>query len=196
MGNKMIEVAKRRPELWPQEMPSPDEVCGEVVDSHRLLDSEDFPVMLCHGDFKPSNVILATSEDSVTIIDHELAGPNYRGFDLMKIFRTELQPSSASMKLFLRSYISSIGSPATDADVAALICETKMFEPLTWLEAACFFLAMPHLKPEQTSRWNALALDRWAKYQATKDVEHTNSDGSLSKGGDLNSACTLKGLVH
>jgi len=166
--NKMIEVAKRRPELWPQEMPSPEEVCGEVAESRRALDSEDFQVMLCHGDFKPSNVILATSEDCVTIIDHELAGPNYRGFDLMKIFRTDSQPSALSMKMFFSSYLKAIGQPSSAVHVAGLVREAKKFEPLTWLEAACFFLAMPQLKPQETSRWNALAVDRWSKYMSAK----------------------------
>merc|ERR1712217_595561 len=166
--DKMIEVAKRRPELWPQEMPSPETVCGEVADSRRMLDGADFPVMLCHGDFKPSSVILATNEDCVTIIDHELAGPNYRGFDLMKVFRTDSQSSALSMKMFFSSYLKSMGQPSTDVQVAALVREAKMFEPLTWLEAACFFLAMPQLKPQETPRWNALAVDRWSKYMSAK----------------------------
>jgi len=171
--DKMIEAAKRRPELWPQGMPSSDEVCREIVASRQILEVEDFPVVLCHGDFKPSNVILKAGEESVTIIDHELAGPNYRGFDLMKVFRTDSKPCASSMKTFFATYLkttskSSSGQPSSDAQVAALVREAKMFEPLTWLEAACFFLAMPQLKPQQASRWNALALDRWCKYVSTK----------------------------
>jgi len=166
--DKMLEVAKRRPELWPEDMPALEEVCSEVATSRQMLDRKALPVVLCHGDFKPSNVILGRNEDSVSIIDHELAGPNYRGFDLMKIFRTELKPSAASMEHFLRSYLESTGKPTSDSDLADIIQETKMFEPLTWLEAACFFLAMPQLKPQQTSFWNELAADRWTKYMATK----------------------------
>merc|ERR1719323_2710117 len=119
--DKMIETAKRRPELWPQGMPSSDEVCREIVASRQLLEVENFPVVLCHGDFKPSNVILNAGEESVTIIDHELAGPNYRGFDLMKIFRTDSQTCSSSMRMFFQSYLKSTGQPGSDAQLAALV---------------------------------------------------------------------------
>ena len=46
-------------------------------------------IVLAHGDLKPSNVLLI-GEDPVDLqlIDLELSGPNYRGFDLMKLFRT------------------------------------------------------------------------------------------------------------
>jgi len=167
---KMLEAAMRRPELWPQGMPSPEDVSREVSASRRSLTSSDFPVVLCHGDFKPSNVVLSKDRGRVAIIDHELAGPNYRGFDLMKLFRTDEKPSESAMEHFLLSYLKSTNQPTSDTHLADILRETKIFEPLTWLEAACFFLAMPQLKPQQTSRWNSLAMDRWTKYVTTKGV--------------------------
>merc|ERR1712043_35150 len=46
--------------------------------------------------------------------------------------------------------------------------EAYMFEPLTWLEASVFFLALPLFKPGETAKWNALAIDRWQKYTETR----------------------------
>jgi len=52
--------------------------------------------------------------------------------------------------------------------VAALTAETRRFEPLTWLEALVFFLAMLQFKPLEAERWQKLAVDRWEKYVTTK----------------------------
>jgi thiamine kinase-like enzyme len=165
--DRMMEVASRKPELWPVEMPNIEVVLEEVKKTKDVLNDLQPHVVLCHGDMKPSNVIYNESVDEVHIIDHELAGPNYRAFDLMKIFRTAGKQSATSMDHFLRSYCETIDK---EADVANIMEETRIFEPLTWLEACCFFLALPQFKPQDTSRWNSLALDRWDKYLATKAV--------------------------
>jgi hypothetical protein len=50
------------------------------------------PVVFAHGDLKPSNM-MRTPDDAhpphLLFIDLELAGPNYRGFDIMKLFRAD-----------------------------------------------------------------------------------------------------------
>jgi thiamine kinase-like enzyme len=165
--DKMMEVASRKPELWPQEMPSMEVVLEEVEKTKVVVKDMQPRVVLCHGDLKPSNVIYNKSVDEVHIIDHELAGPNYRAFDLMKLFRTAGKQSDTSMEHFLQSYCETMDAKP---DVAKIKEEARIFEPLTWLEAACFFLALPQFKPQDTARWNSLALDRWDKYQATKAV--------------------------
>jgi len=166
--DKMLEAAGRKPELWPQAMPSLDAITEEVRRARIAVEMHNYPVVLCHGDFKPSNVILSKT-GKVQFIDHELAGPNYRAFDLMKVFRTAEKTSESSMEHFLRTYVGSTGQEESEERVADIMKETKIFKPLTWLEAACFFLALPQFKPNETSRWHALALDRWEQYEATKD---------------------------
>jgi len=170
--DKMVEAAARKPELWPEEMPSLDVISQEVAKARAAVEKSHYPIVLCHGDFKPSNVVL-NKNGEIYFIDHELAGPNYRAFDLMKIFRTAEKTSETSIEHFLFTYLASIGEEGqepSEEELGDIIQETKLFESLTWLEAACFFLALPQFKPQQTSRWNALALDRWQKYEATKDA--------------------------
>jgi 3-dehydroquinate synthase/2-deoxy-scyllo-inosose synthase len=185
--NKNLEVAARRPELWAEAVPGLDVVCLELNRIRMVIELRECPIVLCHGNLKPSNVFLREnpvkrlaglsndlwkcvfdfSGDSICFIDHELGGPNYRAFDLMKVFRTDGKSSQASMEYFLHAYARNM---AQEDSIAEILDETRLFECLTWLEAACFYLAMPQFKPTETSRWNALALDRWQKYEATKDV--------------------------
>jgi len=168
--DRMVDAAARKPELWPEGMPSLDVLTEEVRKARIAVEKRNYPTVLCHGDFKPSNVIL-NSQGEIYFIDHELAGPNYRAFDLMKLFRTAGKSSDKSMEHFLRSYAATMQRhEPTEQEVEDLIQETQLFKSLTWLEAACFFLALPQFKPAETSRWNALALDRWQQYEATKGL--------------------------
>merc|ERR1711934_1332524 len=97
------------------------------------------------------NVILTGEQPyAVSIIDFELGGPNYRGFDLFKIFRTALPFSDKCMEHFVQTYLDSSRSAADD--VPALLAETHRFEPLTWLEAAVFFLTLLQFKPQEAAR--------------------------------------------
>lgn len=166
---KMVEAAGRRPELWPKGMPSLKCIEQEITKARTAVEKSSYPIVLCHGDFKPSNVIL-NKENEIKLIDHELGGPNYRAFDLMKVFRTAGKSSEASMEHFLKSYVKCFGKETSEEELSDILQETKIFECLTWLEAACFFLALPQFKPQETDRWNDLALDRWEKYESTKDA--------------------------
>ncbi|KAH8066447.1 hypothetical protein JL722_889 [Aureococcus anophagefferens] len=95
--------------------------------------------VLGHGDFKPSNVLL--HDGAAVFIDFELAGPNYRGYDIFKLFRTnEMAPASdAELLRFIAVYLAEGGADSGDAEAARCLAESKLFEPLTWLEAAIFF---------------------------------------------------------
>jgi len=166
--DKMVDVAARKPELWPEEMPGVDILSQEILKARAAVEKRSCPVVLCHGDFKPSNVVINSRGDKIHLIDHELGGPNFRAFDLMKVFRTAEKTSEEGMEHFLRTYVESVGQDPSEEVIKDIMEETKFFECLTWLEAACFFLALPQFKPKETSRWNALALDRWEKYEATK----------------------------
>jgi thiamine kinase-like enzyme len=168
--DKMVEAARRKPELWPEGMPSVDVVTEEVEKAKAAIEKSTYPIVLCHGDFKPSNVVLDKC-GKVFFIDHELAGPNYRAFDLMKVFRTAMKSSEPSMQHFLRLYLRQVnGREPKEQELAVIKQETMLFESLTWLEAACFFLALPQFKAQDIPRWHALALDRWEKYESTKQA--------------------------
>lgn len=164
--DKMMEVVAQKPELMPASMPGIEPINAAIRGARAALEEHSPRLVLGHGDFKPSNVIRHL--DTVTLIDFELGGPNYRGFDLMKVFRTALPMSEACMRHFLRTYAEQVGDAHVESDVQALVEETLRFEPLTWLEAAVFFLTLPQFKPDETSRWNALALDRWTKFEETR----------------------------
>jgi len=166
--DKMLQAAGRKLELWPQGMPSIQGIEEEITKARAAVAKRSYPIVLCHGDFKPSNVIL-NKDNEIKLIDHELAGPNYRAFDLMKVFRTADKSSQTSMEHFLESYLACFGKDASQEELSDLLQETQNFECLTWLEAACFFLALPQFKPQETEKWNNLAVDLWEKYEATKE---------------------------
>ena len=131
-----------------------------------IRDDENACVVLAHGDLKPSNVILTQSDaPEVQLIDLELSGPNYRGFDLMKLFRTSPQQySEERLRHFLKVYCDAMNVD----DVARVEAETKLFLPVTWLEATVFFALVLVLEPQGSDdheKWEALFLDRWRQYQ-------------------------------
>ncbi|CAK0909378.1 unnamed protein product [Prorocentrum cordatum] len=163
--DKMMGVVQEKPELIPEGMPNLEAIREKVHEAKRLLQGHEPKVVFGHNDFKPSNVML--TEGGIKIIDFELSGPNYRGFDLMKVFRTAAGPSQPCMRHFLAVYAEQVGAVSSEAFVSGLLQEADRFEPLTWLEACVFFLTLPVFKPDKAARWNALALDRWAKFQQT-----------------------------
>mmetsp|Transcript_4150 Transcript_4150/g.10060 ORF Transcript_4150/g.10060 Transcript_4150/m.10060 type:complete len:423 (-) Transcript_4150:202-1470(-) len=147
--------------------------------------------VLGHGDLKPTNIMLVSGESNPTVevklIDLELAGPNYRGFDLMKLFRTNSQTfSDERFTAFLSEYCkATTGLICSESMVSEIKAETQLFEPLTWLEAAVFFALVVSLGPNSggpgasggSSRWVELLEDRWEKYLAQRwMVEHHLGD--------------------
>ena len=149
------------------------------------------PEVLGHGDFKPSNIMVvdsdpnlsskAETESAVVLIDYELSGLGYRGFDFYKLFRTAdpTIQNQDNMEAFVRSYLQhSSGTlvdgdppPSTTIDLAQIeqvLAEMKLFEPLTWLEAGIFFLFAAKGDPTQLDRWEELALNRLDNYSASK----------------------------
>lgn len=154
------------------------EKMAEAVKGQAQLASEDsltgLSMVLAHGDLKPTNIMLV-SEDPVVevkLIDLELAGPNYRGFDLMKLFRTNPETySDVHFVAFLREYCRA-AHLEQDTAVREIEAETKLFEPLTWLEAVVFFAVMV-VKANDTETNVELLMNRWERYQAKRwMVEH------------------------
>lgn len=164
-----------------------DELRQEIAAMRAAYSCAEAKVVLAHGDFKPSNVLQAPadSEGNTTqllqFIDLELSGPNYRGFDIMKLFRTKLPFSEANFEAFLEEYLSAsaIHEASSEAkhpmmrvagDVLKLEAEAKAFEPLTWLEAAVFFVLVLATEADPASQNYDLGKQRWQQYLATKDM--------------------------
>jgi thiamine kinase-like enzyme len=168
-----------------------DRLRQEVQSMRQQLDALDLPVVLCHGDFKPSNILVIDyhiSSDGrkigdVVLIDYELSGPGYRGFDFYKLFRTanSAVQNDENMVAFVRSYLrseqsldSQSSSAIDSATVDRVLSEMKLFEPLTWLEAGIFFLFAAKGDPTQVERWENLALDRFDNFDASKSRFEAN----------------------
>ena len=50
--------------------------------------------------------------------------------------------------------------------ISQLEWEAELLEPMTWLEAASFFLSMANVDdPSQKEKWNSMALDRLASFE-------------------------------
>ena len=160
-----------------------DRLCQEVQTMRQTLDALELPQVLCHGDFKPSNIVVVNDSSGgggvgeIVLIDYELSGPGYRGFDFFKLFRTgdPSRQNGDNMAAFVRSYLRSTDKREKDASstigsarVEQVLAEMKLFEPLTWLEAGIFFLFAAKGDPTQTVRWEKLALDRFSNFDASK----------------------------
>jgi len=69
------------------------------------------------------------------LIDLELAGPNYRGLDLIKLFRTQSNRfSEGDLKMFLSNYCAKDEFLAVKLEHECRICEI-----LSWLEVVHVF---------------------------------------------------------
>lgn len=101
----------------------------EVKRQRELLEPLHLPVVLGHGDFKPSNVI------TDRFIDFEISGMHYKGFDIAKLFRTDhpTELSDDNMHAFLECYLQASSGADDDCtrNIEQLRLETRLMEPLT-----------------------------------------------------------------
>jgi len=173
---------------------TPGQLQAEVDYLRAALASAGAPVVFAHGDCKPSNLMRrrggeeasadegggapsAVAKQDLVFIDLELAGPNYRGFDVMKLFRSDEHFSEENMRLFIREYMGTsapdAGRSSLDTEVERVYVEARMFEPLTWLEAAIFFvlvLTTRKSSSEETERNYKLGKQRWERYLEAKSM--------------------------
>lgn len=134
----------------------------------KLFESVKLPVVFCHGDLKPSNILLQANNEKLWLIDLELAGPNYRAFDLMKLFRTSgEQFSDDAFMSFLTTYAAMQGGGLS---VCELVNECELCQLLTWFEAAVFFMtSLSFSNPEKDNSITVeLFEDRWKSYVKCK----------------------------
>jgi thiamine kinase-like enzyme len=148
-----------------------------TIEQHReQLHTLQLPITACgHGDCKPSNVFLTDkigADKSVKFIDLELAGSHYRAFDLAKFWRTNsnaaIDSTDRNRNIFYEAYASTSNAIAggKPASLETLELEVDYLLPLTWLEAALFFVCMAtqDAAAERSNQWNDLALGRLESY--------------------------------
>ena len=153
------------------------------------LEALDIPcVNVGHGDFKLSNVMITHATQEIQFIDFELSGTHYRGYDLAKFFRSSTQQSasytgdrSLYQEALWESYCKStaitkneghhdqMSKSDMDKAISQLEWEAQLLEPMTWLEAASFFLSMASLDdPSETEKWNTMAVSRLSSFEKMK----------------------------
>jgi thiamine kinase-like enzyme len=154
----------------------------QVAWQHERLEALDLPTVLGHGDFKPSNVVIAKKQ--ANFIDLETAGFHYRAFDLAKFFRTNhpTEWTPTNQEDFLKAYLQCIGDASTPPSLLQL--ESNVLVPMTWLEAAIFFHAS-----RRHERWNELAQERTCQYQRScstflEDIQAYQTAKASSSHGD------------
>ena len=151
---------------------------AEVARMRERFGELQLPVVLGHGDLKPSNVMAGAAapppgaDEAVSFIDFELAGAHYRGYDLYKLFRTSGELSQPNLRAFLRAYLDEVrgacdlsddGGASRELELDEVQAETYAAEPLTWLEAAVFFLFAIRQFPDEAPTWAPLAAQRWER---------------------------------
>ena len=176
----MSELISSRPDLEPLIGLPTGYLEGEVSRCVETLNSLMPPctVVLCHGDLKPSNVMVYDNEVP-KLIDFELSGVGWRGFDLYKMFRTGKGSRESNMVEFCASYLEGgAGGSGGGSSSKLLVQEAKLFEPVTWLEAGVFFLfaigeGREGLDKAENDKWEAemeaLARDRIGEYAKCVD---------------------------
>jgi len=155
---------------------------AEVARMRERFGELQLPVVLGHGDLKPSNVMAGAdapppgADEAVSFIDFELAGAHYRGYDLYKLFRTSGELSQPNLRAFLRAYLDEVrgacdlsddGGASRELELDEVQAETYAAEPLTWLEAAVFFLFAIRQFPDEAPTWAPLAAQRWERCAAS-----------------------------
>jgi thiamine kinase-like enzyme len=131
-----------------------------------------------HGDCKPSNLILHCPKSKqhcqLRFLDFELAGRNYVAFDIAKLWRSSspmtLQSRHQTIERFLETYVAESGrNNLTTFDLQK---QFDLLLPLTWLEAAVFFVAMSSQSKNQAERmqFDKLAIDRLQSYDECQSL--------------------------
>ena len=136
--------------------------------------NEDFLVTNSgHGDCKPSNLLIGYSDSQtspcIRFLDLELAGTHYVAFDLAKLWRSSeplTEKAAERQEAFLETY----AACCINDNMSALKIQEQINQllPLTWLEAAAFFVAMSSFSSKNRAdrdHWDELALDRLRSYE-------------------------------
>ena len=129
--------------------------------------------------------MLIHETEEIQFIDFELSGTHYRGYDLAKFFRSTRERTTdkrVSRSLYQQAFWESYYTRTLNIDknghdhcitkkglekaVAQLEWEAQLLEPMTWLEAASFFLSMASLDdPSETEKWINMANKRLSSFE-------------------------------
>lgn len=63
-------------------LPTKDGFISEFHNLYEILEKTKSPILFCHNDLLPGNVIYTEDNNSVTFIDYEYAEPNFQAFDI------------------------------------------------------------------------------------------------------------------
>ena len=127
----------------------------------------------------------AQSSDAASV----LSGAHYRGYDLYKLFRTSGELSQPNLRAFLRAYLDEVrgacdlsddGGASRELELDEVQAETYAAEPLTWLEAAIFFLFACAEYPAEAERWAPLAEQRWQRYLVSAHLVDDDGEATLA----------------
>jgi thiamine kinase-like enzyme len=161
------------------------EVVQVCARERALIERAGYALVLGHGDLKPTNVLARRSRSQIdqddgysdaVLIDFELSGVNYRGFDLCKLFRNDAGAIDTSetgpLWSFLNEYRaccqkSAGAESAFMPSVDSLAAEAAALEPATWLEASVFFMTVlceVGFSAEQYDVAERLSTHRWERY--------------------------------
>ncbi|KAI8833775.1 choline/ethanolamine kinase [Chytriomyces cf. hyalinus JEL632] len=101
------------------------------------LSKVDSPVVFCHGDVNPMNIIYDAESGKIDFIDYEYGFYRPRGFDLGNHFcehtgfdcEWELYPNPEFQRKFLREYLEACDTskPVTEEDVSRACAEANKF---------------------------------------------------------------------
>mmetsp|Transcript_8475 Transcript_8475/g.20386 ORF Transcript_8475/g.20386 Transcript_8475/m.20386 type:complete len:192 (+) Transcript_8475:591-1166(+) len=138
-----------------------------------VLEALHLPLVLGHGDFKPSNVIILGDSGEARLIDWETCGCHYRAYDLAKFFRAvephtneEHQLLSRNRFTFIKNYCDNVGATrgASTDDPTWVSLESKLLLPMTWLEAALFFHCKSYDEGSEVDLYTNYAEQRLRSY--------------------------------
>lgn len=110
----------------------------EALEKRTTTDSQrSYPIVLCHNDLNPNNMLYVEKDDAVKLIDFEYASYNYRGFDIANMFvelagnecDLEHLPTSHARYRFYRHYLKNDDKQA----MAQLDLEVIHFMPCCFL---------------------------------------------------------------
>lgn len=121
-------------------LPSRAELLAEFQELYAALVATESPILFCHNDLLPGNVIYTEESSKVTFIDYEYAEVNFQAFDIGNHFAEfpgidsnsgidyTKYPSRDYQLEWIRAYLEEFtGGHVTDDDVELLFKQTNKF---------------------------------------------------------------------
>jgi ethanolamine kinase len=159
-------------------------VTCEIAEYEAFLEKEyaTTSLVFCHNDINHANILCNHKKPeegapSITFLDLEYAGFDYRGFDLGNHFcewaglRLEFEryPNVEQRSDFLRHYLQTLGSSNVEAELPALLVECERFAQVSHLLWHVWSLILAHNPNKATDfDYDLYAAKRWGEYLRRK----------------------------